>query len=175
MQNNKKLLLISFIVILIALLCTGMTVLALYLLRNYSTAQIVGSSMEPNYSNGEYFFTQKNFTDLNRGDVFIYTSGNTNTRIVNRIIGLPEEKIKISSGIIYINGDKLEESYNQNVETEGYDFLKNDEEYTIPADQYVFMGDNRNQSLDSRSTHIGFINKADINEKVLNCYLNCIN
>ena len=111
--------------------------------------------MVPNFHDGDYIITNKIGTRLGepqRGEVIILQNPRNNDQdFIKRIIGLPLEKIKISEGKVYINGQPLEEPYLPvELRTSGGAFLANDEEITIPEGQYFVMGDNRGGSSDSR-------------------------
>jgi signal peptidase I len=90
--------------------------------------------------------------DPERGDVIVFETPERAQQIcgaggtfVKRLIGLPGETISERQGVIYINGEELEESY---VEPE----RRNEDTHAprnIPEDHYFFMGDNRAQSCDS--------------------------
>lgn len=96
----------------------------------------------------------KQFTDdYDRGDVVVVKLENRN--IIKRVIGLPNETIKIKNSDVYINGELLEEPYlDDSVKTYPDMTIK------IPSDSIFVMGDNRENSLDSRS--IGAIKIDDI-------------
>jgi len=96
----------------------------------------------------------KQFTDdYDRGDIVVVKLENRN--IIKRVIGLPNETIKIKNSDVYINGELLEEPYlDDSVKTYPDMTIK------IPSDSIFVMGDNRENSLDSRS--IGAIKIDDI-------------
>lgn len=119
--------------------------------------KIDGESMMPNYLNAEYLLTEKVTYYLHkpqRGDVVVLKppqAASEGNEFIKRIIGLPGETIKLSSGHVYINGKLLDESYiASDVMTYGGTFLSDNVEYTIPNNQYFLMGDNREHSSDSR-------------------------
>ncbi|WP_051823956.1 signal peptidase I [Clostridium sulfidigenes] len=96
----------------------------------------------------------KQFTDnYDRGDIVVVKLENRN--IIKRVIGLPNETIEIKNSDVYINGDLFEEPYLD-------DSIKTYPDMTIkiPSDSIFVMGDNRENSLDSRS--IGAIKIDDI-------------
>ena len=102
------------------------------------------------------------FSDPQRFDVvlFPYGEGDEELCFIKRVIGLPGETVQISrSGDIFIDGEFLEEYY-------GFEDIQQDKRYlaadgyTLQEDEYFVMGDNRNNSYDSRQ--IGGIKREDI-------------
>ena len=102
------------------------------------------------------------FSDPQRFDIvlFPYGEGDEELCFIKRVIGLPGETVQISrSGDIFIDGEYLEEYY-------GFEDIKQDKRYlaadgyTLQEDEYFVMGDNRNNSYDSRQ--IGGIKRDDI-------------
>ena len=91
------------------------------------------------------------FSDPKRGDIVVFRypideAKGKKTKFIKRIIGLPGEKVTISGGVVYINGEALEENYINGTwkeENDGYEF-------NIPEDHYLMLGDNRNNSSDAR-------------------------
>lgn len=138
--------------------------------------KVSGNVMYPAFKNGAFIFSEKITYYSNnpqRGDIVIYQNPESPEKDrIGRIIGLPNEKIKIEKGYVFINGKQYSESYIEleNSTYEG-DFLKEGAEYMIPDSNYFIMGDNRKNSRDSR--YIGPISEELIKGKVSMCYWNC--
>ena len=82
--------------------------------------------------------------------------------MIKRVIGLPGDHIQIKDGSVYVNSEKLEESYiSSEVSTES--FILND--FTVPEGYYFMMGDNRERSSDSRT--LGCIPKNKLEGRVV--------
>ncbi|MEX1123721.1 MAG: signal peptidase I [Patescibacteria group bacterium] len=116
---------------------------------------VEGSSMEPNYHNGEYLFIEKVSYRLHipeRGDVVVFKYPNSpNINYIKRVVGLPGETLRIDGGRVSIDGKLLEESYLEPGEMTLIN--RNNEatyEITLPEGKYFVMGDNRDHSSDSR-------------------------
>ena len=127
--------------------------------------KIKGTSMEPNFPNGEFLLTDKityRFNDPQRGDVIVFEAPGTNgDEFIKRIIGLPSEKVSINENQIYINEKLLNESYiGSAVLTRPGNFLQDRQEVVVPNDNYFVLGDNREASSDSRTW--GFVPKENI-------------
>lgn len=125
---------------------------------------VIGSSMEPTLSDGDNLIVDKityRFKEPERFDIIVFPYQYTkNTYYIKRIIGLPGEKIRIDeAGRIYINGELLEESYGKETIT---DAGLAAEEITLGDDEYFVMGDNRNDSADSRFISVGNIKRKNI-------------
>lgn len=138
---------------------------AIYLIVHYvgERTEVSGESMYPSLEDGDNLIVNKisyYFSDPKRFDVvvfpFRYQEG---TFYIKRIIGLPGETVQIYDGSIYINGKVLEESY-------GYETIRNpglaSEAVTLGEDEYFVLGDNRNNSADSREPSVGNISRDDI-------------
>lgn len=143
--------------------------------------QIEGESMEPNFYNGEIVLTSKvhqwlGATDVgkslgllyNRGDVVVFQKPGFND-FIKRIIAIPGDKISLKNGKVFLNNEELQENYLPIATfTPGGSFLKEDgETLTVPENKYFLMGDNRNNSHDSRYSDIEFVKREWFKGKVL--------
>ncbi len=143
-----------------------MVLLATYLIVQFvgQRTQVVGSSMESTLSDGDNLIVDKityRFRDPERYDIIVFPfQYEKNTYYIKRIIGLPGETIRIDSeGTIYINGNELTEHYGREIIK---DAGRAGEEIELGEDEYFVMGDNRNNSTDSRDPIVGNIHKKDI-------------
>jgi signal peptidase I len=98
-----------------------------------------------------------NKNNLKHGDIVVFNSDELNEDLIKRLIGLPNDEVEIrDDGSLYINKEKIEESYVVNPGG------KSGLTFTVPKDSYFFMGDNRINSLDARYWANPFIPKKDI-------------
>jgi signal peptidase I len=126
---------------------------------------VIGTSMYPTLDNDDQLIMDKisyRFGEPKRFDIVVFNQEDAGEEVhyIKRVIGLPGETVHISDGKIYIDDKVLEENYGYYVGGQtmnGYDFS---EPTLIEPDEYFVLGDNRNDSLDSRK--IGCINKKDI-------------
>ena len=110
---------------------------------------VVFGSMEPNLHSGQRLLISKvvyKFHEPERGDIIVFPNpNNPDEDYIKRIIGLPGETIEIKGGVVYINGSKLDEPYIKDPPSRPFP------EQEIPEDSYFVLGDNRNNSTDSRT------------------------
>ena len=135
---------------------------ALALLIHNFVFQIVrvdGPSMEPTLYTDERMAVTKftyYFHAPQRGDIVVTKFPGDNLNYVKRVIGLPGEVLKVRDGKVYINDVALEEPYIKEAIFNDYG------EILIPEGQYMVMGDNRNDSRDSRYVSIGPLDRKMI-------------
>ncbi len=124
---------------------------------------VSGSSMENTLSDGDNLIVDKlsyRFSAPKRFDIIVFPfKYEEHVYYIKRIIGLPGETVQIVDGIIYIDGEALEEAYGREV-MEGAGLAA--EPVVLGEDEYFVLGDNRNDSTDSRDPSVGNIRKGDI-------------
>ena len=159
MKNVVKEIFSTILYILVVLLGT-------YLLITFvgQRTSVSGSSMEPTLSNNDQLILDKisyRFSEPQRFDIIVFPFHYAEkTFYVKRIIGLPGETVQIDlQGNIYINGQILNEDYGK--ETINFAGLAV-EPITLGDDEYFVMGDNRNNSSDSRDPSVGNIRRSNI-------------
>ena len=116
--------------------------------------QVDGGSMLPNFFHGDYVLTEKvtsYWSDLKRGDVVVFKYPKDPTKeYIKRVVAVPGEEVRIADGTVYINNTPLDESYTRSHYTSGHSFLQEGMVYTVQPNELIVMGDNRNESSDSR-------------------------
>ena len=145
----------NFLLDIIQTVVVALSLFVIVYLFFFQPHQVKGSSMMPNFVNAEYLLTDKisyRFDEPARGDVVVFKAPkNEEYEYIKRIIGLPNESIKVENGSVFINDEKLEENYlSEDLRTNSGSFLKEGQRFLIPEDYYIVMGDNRNHSSDSR-------------------------
>lgn len=137
---------------------------ALVAVMMFQSVTMQESSMEPTLSVGDKFFMNRviyRITSPERGDIIVFKTNASDEAAlhIRRVIGLPGETIQIADGCILINGETYKE---------GKDFpmISNpglaESQITLESGEYFVLGDNRNNSEDSRYGDIGLVNKKYI-------------
>jgi signal peptidase I len=127
-------------------------------------------SMEDTLHNGDYIFLARqaySFGEFEHGDIVVFESfllgeNGANKNLVKRVIGLPGDTIEIHDGFVWRNGEKLIEPYTKDGRTDG-----ELGEVTVPEHGLFVLGDNRQNSTDSRSPTIGYINEVEVLGKAI--------
>jgi signal peptidase I len=126
------------------------------------------TSMEPTLHENDYLIVGKQaytlFGEPERGDivVFPHQEGDVTELYIKRVVGLPGESVTIADGLVFINGEPLEERYTKDGVTYG-----DVRDYIVPAGKVYVLGDNREVSVDSRSEEVGCVSIDDITGKAL--------
>jgi signal peptidase I len=172
------------------------TIIFVLIFTNYiaQATQVPTESMKPTIMVGDHFFLDKiafpaNFPNfmrsylphrsIHRGDIVAFRSPtDRNIPFVKRIIGEPRDTVEVRDKDVFVNGRKLDEPYKIHVDSTVYhedpwtpEELKIRDNYgptVVPPDGFFVMGDNRDNSNDSR--YWGFITRNDIIGKPLFVY-----
>ena len=129
---------------------------------------VLSISMEPNLVADQRLLISRIsylFGNPARGDIVVFTPPNvpsSDPPLIKRLIGLPGENIEFRDMYVYINGVKLDEPY---INEPCLVSSCPNETFQLGADEYFFMGDNRNHSHDSRA--FGPIKRGEIMERAI--------
>lgn len=124
--------------------------------------QIYGSSMNPTLNEGEIVISVK-ASEFEVGDVVAFYHGNR--LLVKRYIAGPGSWVNITEdGTVYVDDVALEEPY---LETRALGICDIEMPYQVPEDRYFFLGDDRESSVDSRSSAVGCISEENIVGKIV--------
>ena len=151
--------------LLTTIIYMGGVILLVFILHTFvgQKVQVDGGSMNPTLENEDTLWVDKlryHITDPKRFDVIVfpYRKG-SDILFIKRIIGLPGETVQIDNGKIYINGQLLVENYGMaEIEDPGIASSK----VILAHDEYFVLGDNRNNSNDSRKSDVGNIKRENI-------------
>lgn len=151
----------QFVLDTIQAIVLALSIFIIVYLFLFQPHQVKGSSMYPNFHNGEFLLTNKITYHLGvpqRGDVIVFKAPESEPcaeiecEYIKRIIAIPGDRVKVIDGHIYINGQLLDESsyLPSDYYTTSGSFLVEDVEKVIPEGYYLPLGDNRPYSRDGR-------------------------
>ena len=155
-KNSTKREILSWVICLVSAFVIAMALRTFV----FELVRVDGDSMLPTLTTDERLFVEKisklSEDGLNIGDIIIvHYPGEENKSYVKRIVGLPGDKLKVENGKLWRNGVLIQENYTLDSRM-NYDF----EEYIVPEDSYFVMGENINDSMDSRV--VGSISRSEI-------------
>mgnify|MGYP004455912191 FL=1 len=139
---------ISFIIIILIII-----IIRLFIV---TPVRVDGPSMNDTLHDGDILLLDKYDNKYERFEIVVFNY--SGERLIKRVIGLPGEVVSYKNNKLYINGNEIEDNYGLGY-TENFE-LKDLNLTKIPDNEYLVMGDNRNDSLDSR--YFGTISKDKI-------------
>ncbi len=150
----------SFILEFIQSIVLALSVFVVIYLFVAQPNEVKGSSMVPNFIDGEFLLTEKisyQFGEPKRGDVVIFRAppsepcSENQCEYIKRIIGLPGDRVMVQNGNVYLNGELLDQSFLPvGTMSSSGTFSEEGVEKTVPDGTYLCFGDNRPGSRDSR-------------------------
>ncbi|MDO4859893.1 MAG: signal peptidase I [Bacillota bacterium] len=158
-RKGWHVLLIEAVVIVLAVVITFTLILG--------SSTVKGTSMEPNFFEGDRVLYFKMASNFEQNDVIIFHT-EENRDLIKRVIAVEGDVVDIDDGEVLVNGTPVE-SLNVSQETEeSVSGVSDPVDFplTVEADHVFVLGDNRSVSIDSRTKKIGLIDKDDIAGRV---------
>ena len=116
----------------------------------YQPVKVEGTSMMPGLDDQERIFINKfvyRWEPISRGDIVVFHYPRDPSKsYIKRVIAVSGDRVRIDQGQVYVNGDRLEESY----VPPQYDDVRSLAEIIVPQNCYFVLGDHRSSSSDSR-------------------------
>lgn len=154
-----------------------MSVVIVFILVSFvfRLASVNGKSMYPTLKNGEILLLSNLFYEPKTGDIIVFQQSNVETRLfdyplVKRVIATEGQTIEFDfeHWIVKVDGVELEEDYVNYIKEEYMRRLDIKGNTIVVPEGYIFvMGDNRNNSTDSRDSRVSFIRKDEVLGKAL--------
>ena len=152
LKDSLKYIIVAAVVFLIFIFVAGLQ-------------QVIGPSMNPTLTEGNVLIVNKlvyRLFDIERNDIVVLS--HDEKYMVKRVVGLPGEHVEYKDNYVYVNGEKFKEGFIDLDNVHTNDFSISDWGYdVIPDDMYLVLGDNRENSMDSRD--YGLVSKKDIKGK----------
>lgn len=144
-------------------------VLAFLIVQVIKPTIVSGESMYPTLNNKDYLILNRlsyKLGDIKRGDIIVFKTdlkqdNGKEKDLIKRVIAIPGDHLVIMDSQVYLNDKLIEEPYIDNAYTSG------DVDIVIPDGEVFVMGDNRENSKDSRSEDVGLVNESDILGEVM--------
>lgn len=125
----------------------------------FSLCVVHGNSMSPTLKDKQIVFEIKIVNKINYNDIVVIKKGNL--KIIKRVVGKPKDKLIIKDNYLYVNDKKYNDIFINDAGNLKNLLILNDNEYFV-------LGDNINNSIDSRDNKIGVIKINEIKGKIIN-------
>lgn len=140
-------------------------IIGILLLQVIKPTIVKEHSMEPTLHSNDYIFLSKQayrFGTPEYGDIIVFHTDLTREDgkeklLIKRIVALGGDTVSITGGVVYRNGEPVNEAYT----LDGYTATEM-EEITVPEGHAFVMGDNRQNSIDSRDPRVGFLDLGEV-------------
>lgn len=158
-NEKKPFSLVAMVYDVVSIFVTALVLIALLFSFLIRFVGVDGSSMEPTLSDGDWLIVSAVNREIEVGDIIISTEPNSfNEPLVKRVIAKGGQTVDIDfmSGTVYVDGQALDEPYikERTHTSEGVSFP-----LTVPEGTLFLLGDNRNNSSDSRSPMVGCVDE----------------
>ena len=127
----------------------------------FQVCRVYGDSMRPTYFNSDTVLVNKFDKVYERNDIIVFNC--CNDVFIKRVVGVPGDKIQIIDGILYVNDDKCELIDDSEIEYEGIAA----EPVILDTDEYFVLGDNHENSMNSRYSEVGPVHINDVVGRVI--------
>lgn len=121
----------------------------------FSIARVEGVSMKPTYNNGDILIVNR-LSRVMRNDIVVFK--NEDRLLIKRVIAMAGDNVRIDNSTLYVNGRVIEEPYLNELKYSGG--IAENVQIDLEEGEYFCMGDNRNNSYDSRE--FGIVHEEDI-------------
>ena len=172
-KNEKSLynLAAEYIYSVLSYLILFMTVIFIAFTFFFRLVSVEGGSMLPTLGTGDKIIISNFLYSPDYGDIIaVNKEGAEDSSMIKRVIALPGDTVSINfeTHIITVNGKVIFEDYGVTEPiSEAYDMNYPSDTVTVPENAVFVLGDNRNNSIDSRHNEVGFIDLNEINGKAL--------
>jgi signal peptidase I len=110
--------------------------------------RVEGIAMEPALRDGDRILISRNLDRIERSDIVVfYFPFDESKSYIKRVVGLPNDRVEVRQGQVFVNGEKVAEPY---VDSKNNQVFSSSKEIVVPEDNYFVIGDNRDNSSDSR-------------------------
>ncbi len=161
-EKKQKYGFVNFIYDVVSIFATTIVIIAILFTFFVRFAGVDGNSMNPTLSDGDWLVVSTINREIKQGDIVISTEPNSlNEPIVKRVIATGGQEIDIDfiTGAVYVDGVELDEPY---IAEPTHTFEGRNFPLIVPEGELFLMGDNRNDSTDSRSPIIGCVDERYI-------------
>jgi signal peptidase I len=131
---------------------------------HFQIFRVSGESMMNTFYNGQTVIVNTFYSTPKRGDVIVATIDYEGEKkeIIKRVIGVEGDCVEIKHNHLYVNDEIVSENY-----VKDEDWIEGSELWLVPENSCFVLGDNRNDSLDSRFDEVGFVSYRSVVGKVL--------